>query len=104
MSMETRAFRPIGATTTATATAGSAVVTLPYTQGSRSVRIANVGADHVNIEFGAGATVTATTTASMLVLGNTVEVFSTPVGVDRVAVIAYSTTGSVVFIQCGEGV
>jgi len=103
MTMQTRAFAPKGATVTATATASSATITIPWTVGSRAVRIVNFGANAINIEFGQGATVTATTTASMLMLGNTVEVFSTPTNTDRVAVIATSTTGSVVYVQSGEG-
>lgn len=103
MGMQERAFRPLGATQTATATAASAVVALGYTQGTRAIRVSNVGANQINLAFGNAATVAATTTASMHMLGNTVNIFTMPTDTTHVAIIATSTTGSVVYLQVGEG-
>lgn len=101
--MQERAFRPLGATQTATATAASAVVALGYTMGTRSIRVVNYGANPINLAIGNAATVAATTTNSMLMLGNTVEVFTMPTDATHVALIANTTTGSVVYLQVGEG-
>jgi len=103
MGMQERAFRPLAATQTATATASSAVITLNNTMGTRAVRIANVGANAINVQIGTATNVAATTTSSLVMLGNTVEVFTAQVGENYIAVIANTTTGSVVYTTVGEG-
>lgn len=103
MGMQERAFRPLAATQTATATASSAVISLNYTMGTRSVRVANVGANAINLNIGTAVSVAATTTTSLVMLGNTVEVFTLAPAENYIAVIANTTTGSVVYCTVGEG-
>lgn len=103
MSMQTRAFRPLSATQNATVTAGSAAIALNNLNGTRAVRVANVGAGTIFINFGEAATTAATTTTSMVMLANTVEVFTAGPAVSHVAVINGTATNNVVYTTVGEG-
>lgn len=100
-----RAFKPfkVNGTANLAVTASSQTLAIPagVGVGTPAVRVANVGTQTIFIDFGL-STGTASTSTSMPILANTVEVFSIVNDVTHLAVIAGST-GSTVYLTVGEG-
>ena len=103
-SLQLRAFRPLGTNKTVNlpVTAAAQFLAIPDTLGTRAVRLVNLGADTVFIEFVQNAE-TAALTTSMPMLPNTAEVFTLALDVVRLSVIGAAGTGSTLYATYGEG-
>jgi hypothetical protein len=100
MSNDVRAFQP-GPTVTQNlaVTAGAAAITLNNTAGTRQARIVvSGGTTNVWVDF----TTVATTTQSMIMLGNTVECFTLPQQCSSLSFIS-TATGMTVYCTIGVG-
>lgn len=105
MSLQKRAWRPLFENDTVSVAVGTTggFVGFPKTPfGTRAIRLVNIGTAVVFIELTETPTATATTTNSVPVLPNTVEVFT--IANDEIG-IAYigSASGSTLYFTCGEG-
>lgn len=106
MSTQKRAWRPLFENDTVSAAVGvtAGFLAFPKTPfGTRAIRLVNVGTAIVFIEFTeVVGNATATTTNSIPILPNTVEVFTIAndeVGLSHIG----SATGSTLYFTCGEG-
>lgn len=105
MSMQLRAFRPLGnnQTVNIAVTASSQSLTIPgVPYGTRAVRIVNLGTDTIFIEFQDAATGAAVAT-SMPMVANTVEVFTLPNDKLTIKVIGAAGALSTMYVTYGEG-
>lgn len=98
-----RPFGQVGNTVNvAVTTAGSDRVAVTRSGiGTQSVRIVNVGAQTIFLNFGKDATVTASATTGMPMLGGTVETFLLPNDITHIAAVA-AATGSTMYVTTGE--
>lgn len=106
-SPQLRAFHPLvpNNTVVVSVTTGAQSTVLPPTKkfGTCAIRVVNSGTDTVFLEFGnADATVTASTTTSMPMLGNTVEVFTLTQSTYTIGYIGVAG-GNTLYITPGEG-
>lgn len=105
MTMQIRAYRPLGNNKTVnlvvgTASTSLAVPDVPF--GTRALRIANIGTQVVFIELTTGTAIAASLTTSVPLLPGSVEVFTLANDITHVATIA-AATGSTLYITYGEG-
>lgn len=84
-------------------TASNQTLTItPSGIGYRSIRVVNAGTQTVFLKFGSSASVASTTT-SLPMLANTVEVFVLDNDTTAIAAIAGST-GSTIYVDVGQGI
>jgi len=103
----TAAFQPrsAGVTVNIAVTASSAnvaVFSAPLTTvPNMQVRFFNSGTNTTFVEFGTSSAVAATTSTSVPLAGNSIEVFTVPYGTTYIAAIG--TSGNTLYMTPGEG-
>lgn len=97
-----RAFRPLNNNVSLTVTTDG-IYPLPLVPlGTKAYRIVNSAGTAIFFEFGEAAGMTpATTTTSVAMLGNTVEVFTAQVGKTHISLVGVAGP---VYITPGEGI
>lgn len=99
MTTQVRAFRSLADTQSVAVLTSNTAITLNYTNGTRALRVCNVGTQVVFINFNAAGSLA---TGIPIPAGQT-EVFTIPNDVTSVGTIA-NATGSNLYTTVGEGI